>query len=157
LTFRSVFTRGLQIPLLGILIAMTVGATDPAARFYKDSHEMMCVCSCNQLLGECNHVGCPDSDQMRTQLASSIARGDSDDAIFHQFQEQYGPVVLAAPRFTRFNHVAWIVPPLVFFLGVACVLFLVRNWKLRTVPMPATPDTPGFAATRDRIRRETQI
>jgi cytochrome c-type biogenesis protein CcmH/NrfF len=157
LTFRSVFTRGLQIPLLGILIAMTVGATDPSARFYKDSHEMMCVCSCNQLLGECNHVGCPDSDQMRTQLASSIARGDSDDAIFHQFQEQYGPVVLAAPRFTRFNHVAWIVPPLVFFLGVACVLFLVRNWKLRTVPMPATPDTPGFAATRDRIRRETQI
>jgi hypothetical protein len=25
------------------------------------------------------------------------------------------------------------------------------------VPMPAVPDTPGFAATRDRIRRETQV
>ena len=146
-----------QLALVAILIAFTVGATDSSARFDKDSHEMMCVCSCNQLLGECNHVGCPDSDGMRVQLASAIARGDSDDTIFHQFQEQYGPVVLASPRFTRFNQVAWIVPPLMLILGIGCVLVLVRNWKLRTVPMPASPNTHEFNAARDRIRRETQI
>jgi cytochrome c-type biogenesis protein CcmH/NrfF len=157
LTSRNVFLRGSQLALLGILIALTVGATDASARFDKDSHEMMCVCSCNQLLGECNHVGCPDSDSMRVQLASLIAKGDSDDSIFHQFQEQYGPVVLAAPRFTRFNHLAWIMPPLILFLGIAVVLLIVRNWRLRTVPMPAVPDTAAFNATRDRIRRETQI
>jgi cytochrome c-type biogenesis protein CcmH len=150
-------TRIAQLALLSILIAFTVGATDSSARFDKDSHEMMCVCSCNQLLGECNHVGCPDSDGMRIQLASAIARGDSDDTIFKQFQSQYGPVVLASPRFTPFNHVAWIVPPLMLFLGIGCVLLIVRNWKLRTVPMPASPNTPEFNATRDRIRRETQI
>ena len=150
-------TRIAQLTLLSILIAFTVGATDSSARFDKDSHEMMCVCSCNQLLGECNHVGCPDSDGMRIQLASAIARGDSDDTIFHAFQEQYGPVVLASPRFTRFNHVAWIVPPLMLLLGIGCVLVIVRNWKLRTVPMPASPNTPEFNAARDRIRRETQI
>jgi cytochrome c-type biogenesis protein CcmH/NrfF len=149
--------RASQLALLFILIAVTIGATDSSARFDKDSHEMMCVCGCNQLLGECNHVGCPDSDGMRVQLASSIAKGDSDDTIFHQFQEQYGPVVLASPRFTRFNHVAWIVPPVMLFLGIGCVLLIVRNWKLRTVPIPATPTTPGFDATVDRIRRETQI
>jgi cytochrome c-type biogenesis protein CcmH/NrfF len=149
--------RVLQAFLLCILIAVTAGATDSAARFDKDSHQMMCVCSCNQLLGECNHVGCPDSEGMRVQLASSIAKGDSDDTIFHQFQEQYGPVVLASPRFTAFNHVAWIVPPVVLFLGIGCVLLIVRNWKLRTVPMPPTPDAPDFAAVRDRIRRETEI
>ncbi len=146
-----------QLVLLCILIAVTAGATDSAARFDKDSHQMMCVCSCNQLLGECNHVGCPDSESMRAQLAASIAKGDSDDTIFHQFQAQYGPVVLASPRFTAFNHVAWIVPPVVLFLGIGCVLLVVRNWKLRTVPMPAIPDTPGFADVRDRIRRETEI
>ncbi len=154
---RNVLNRISQLTLLGILIAMTVGAADSSARFDKDSHEMMCVCSCNQLLGECNHVGCPDSEGMRAQLAASIAKGDSDNDIFHQFQEQYGPVVLAAPRFTRFNHLAWIMPPLMLFLGIAGVLLIVRNWKLRTVPMPAVPDTPGFAATRERIRRETQV
>jgi cytochrome c-type biogenesis protein CcmH/NrfF len=154
---RSVFVRGSQLALLGILIAVTAGATDASARFDKDSHEMMCVCGCNQLLGECNHVGCPDSDSMRVQLASLIAKGDSDNSIFHQFQEQYGPVVLASPRFTRFNHLAWIMPPLMLFLGIAVVLLIVRNWKLHTVPMPAVPDTATSNATRDRIRRETQI
>jgi cytochrome c-type biogenesis protein CcmH/NrfF len=149
--------RGSQLALLGILIAVTAGATDSSARFDKDSHEVMCVCGCNQLLGECNHVGCPDSEGMRAQLAASIAKGDSDNDIFHQFQEQYGPVVLASPRFTRFNQVAWIMPPLMLILGIAGVLLIVRNWKLRTVPMPAVPDTAAFTATRDRIRRETQI
>jgi cytochrome c-type biogenesis protein CcmH len=117
----------------------------------------MCGCGCSQLLGECNHVGCPSSPVMLSQLSASIARGDSDDAIFHQFQEQYGPVILASPMFTRFNHFAWIMPPLVLFLGIAGVFVVVRNWKMRTVATPPEPNTPGFAATRDRIRRETQI
>ena len=146
-----------QLVLLCILIAVTAGATDSTARFNKNSHELMCACGCAQLLGECNHVGCPDSENMLAQLSASIAKGDSDDTILHQFQDQYGPVVLASPRFTKFNHVAWIVPPVMLFLGIGCVLLVVRNWKLRTVPMPATPDTPGFTDVRDRIRRETQL
>jgi cytochrome c-type biogenesis protein CcmH/NrfF len=156
LTHR-VIVRGAQLVLLGILIAVTAGAADSSARFEKDSHQLMCGCSCNQLLGECNHVGCPVSPVMLSELSAGIARGDSDDTIFHHFQEEYGPVILASPMYTRFNHLAWIMPPLMLFLGIAAVLLIVRNWKMRTVPMPATPDTPGFAATRDRIRRETEI
>ena len=154
---RVFVVRLAQVVLLGVLIAVTAGATDAASRFQKDSHELMCGCGCNQLLGECNHVGCPASPGMLNELSASIARGDSDSAIFHQFQDEYGPVVLASPMFTRFNHLAWIMPPLVLFLGIGCVFLVVRNWRLRTVPMPATPLTPGFAAARDRIRRETQI
>jgi cytochrome c-type biogenesis protein CcmH/NrfF len=156
LTHRSI-VRGAQLALLGILIAVTAGAADSSARFEKDSHQLMCGCSCNQLLGECNHVGCPVSPVMLSELSAGIARGDSDDTIFHHFQEEYGPVILASPMFTRFNHLAWIMPPLMLFLGIAAVLLVVRNWKMRTVPVPAAPDTPGFAATRDRIRRETEI
>ena len=154
---RSVLVRASQLALLCILIAVTAGATDSSARFNKDSHELMCGCGCSQLLGECNHVGCPVSPVMLSQLSASIARGDSDDAIFHLFQDQYGPVILASPMFTRFNHFAWVMPPLVLFLGIGCTLLIVRNWKLRTVATPAEPNTPGFAATRDRIRRETQL
>jgi len=156
LTQRSI-VRGAQLVLLGVLIAVTAGAADSSARFEKDSHQLMCGCSCNQLLGECNHVGCPVSPVMLSELSAAIARGDSDDTIFHHFQAEYGPVILASPMFTRFNHFAWILPPLVLFLGIGAVLLIVRNWKMRTVPMPATPDAPGFAATRDRIRRETEI
>jgi cytochrome c-type biogenesis protein CcmH/NrfF len=154
---RNFLVRGSQLALLVTLIAVTAGATDSSARFAKDSHELMCGCGCNQLLGECNHVGCPVSPGMLAELSAGIAKGDSDNTIFHHFQEEYGPVVLAAPRFTRFNHLAWIMPPLMLFLGIAVVLLIVRNWKLHTVPMPAVPDTAAFTATRDRIRRETQI
>jgi cytochrome c-type biogenesis protein CcmH/NrfF len=154
---RNILVRSSQLALFGILIAFTLGATDSSARFDKNSHELMCGCGCNQLLGECNHVGCPASPGMLAELSAAIARGDSDDAILHKFQDEYGPVIIASPRFTRFNHLAWIMPPLMLFLGIACVLLVVRNWKLRTVPMPAIPDTPAFNATRDRIRRETQI
>jgi cytochrome c-type biogenesis protein CcmH/NrfF len=94
---------------------------------------------------------------MLQQLSARIAKGDSDDSIFHQFQDEYGAVILAAPMFTRFNHIAWVVPPLFLLLGIGIVLLVVRNWKMRTVAMPAVPDTPGFNATRDRIRRETEI
>ena len=154
---RNILVRSSQLALLGIVIAVTAGATDASARFDKDSHELMCGCGCNQLLGECNHVGCPASPGMLAELSAAIARGDSDNTILHKFQDEYGPVIIASPRFTRFNHLAWIMPPLMLFLGIACVLLVVRNWKLRTVPMPAIPDTPAFNATRDRIRRETQI
>jgi cytochrome c-type biogenesis protein CcmH/NrfF len=157
LKYRNVLVRASQLALLCILIAVTAGATDSSARFNKDSHELMCGCSCNQLLGECNHVGCPVSPVMLAELSAAIARGDSDNTILHKFQDEYGPVIIASPRFTRFNHLAWIMPPLVLFLGIAGVLLIVRNWKLRTVATPPEPNTPGFAATRDRIRRETQI
>ena len=154
---RNAVLRTTQIVLIAILAVAGLGASDAAARFDKDSHSMMCVCGCNELLGECNHVGCPDSDSMRTQLAASIAKGESDNAIFHEFQDQYGPVVLAAPMFTRFNHFAWIMPPLALFLGIAGTLLIVRKWKFRTVPMPATQQNPAMDAVRDRIRRETQL
>src|SRR5271155_1362698 len=139
---RLFVVRLAQVVLVGVLIVMTAGATDAASRFQKDSHELMCGCGCNQLLGECNHVGCPASPGMLNELSASIARGDSDDAILHQFQAEYGPVIIASPRFTRFNHLAWIMPPLVLFLGIAAVLLIVRNWKLHTVPTPPEPSTP---------------
>jgi cytochrome c-type biogenesis protein CcmH/NrfF len=155
------FVRPLQALLLAVLILAAAGgvASDSAngARFDKLGHRIMCGCGCNQLLGECNHFGCPASPDMRTQLMASIQRGDDDTTIFHAFESQYGPTVLAAPMFTRFNHVAWVMPPLVLLLGIGLVIIVVRKWKLHTVAMPATPQSPAYAAMRDRIRRETEL
>jgi cytochrome c-type biogenesis protein CcmH/NrfF len=151
------FMRVSQVALVCILALVALGATDSSARFEKDSHEMMCVCGCNELLGECNHVGCPDSDAMRTELIASIDKGESDNEIFHQFRDEYGPVVLAAPMFTRFNHVAWIVPPLVLFLGIAGTLVLVRKWRFKGAPAPSAPRTAADDAIHERIRRETAL
>ena len=157
MTARGAARRALRPLLLCLPLAAALGASDTAARFDQDSHQLMCVCGCNELLGECNHMDCPDSPVMRAELSASLARGDSDDAILHQFQGQYGPAVLAAPRFTRFNHLAWIVPPLALFLGVGATLLIVRKWKMDAVPMPSAPNIPDFGSVRDRVRRETQL
>jgi cytochrome c-type biogenesis protein CcmH/NrfF len=151
--------RSLQLLLLACLIAVTAnaGGLDTQARYDRLSHRIMCPCGCNELLGECNHVGCPDSDKMRGELLASIQHNDSDDTIFRGFQQEYGPTALAAPMFTAFNRMSWFVPPLLLLLGIAGVFALVRKWKPRAVPMPATPSTPGYDTLRDRIRRETDL
>ena len=64
---------------------------------------MMCICSCNQILLECNHVGCPDSDDMRNELMAAVSRGDSDSLVEQAFVQKYGPTVLAAPTNTGFD------------------------------------------------------
>jgi cytochrome c-type biogenesis protein CcmH/NrfF len=137
--------------------APQIHASDTAngARYQKLSHAMMCPCGCSQLLGECNHVGCPDSDKMRSQLAASIDHGDDDTTIFRAFQDQYGPTALAAPMFTGFNRFSWFVPPIVLLLGIGGVFFIVRRWRPRAVAMPSPASDPHRLVLEQRVRRET--
>src|SRR5579864_4017530 len=106
--------------LLAVCIAcvLLLGA-DNDARFNSLGHKMICACGCNQILLECNHVGCPLSDGMRNELAAGIQRGDSDDLILQSFVQKYGPTVLAAPPNIGFGRVAWIMPFVVLLLGFA--------------------------------------
>ena len=147
----------LQVVLLVLVVAFGANAADTAngARYEKLSHSIMCPCSCNQLLGECNHVGCQYSDKMRTQLAASIDHGKDDTSIFREFQDQYGPTALAAPMFTPFNRFSWFVPPLVLLLGIAGVFAIVRRWRPQVAAMPAASTNPHTRALEERIRRET--
>ena len=63
-----------QLLLIALLAMLFLGA-DTDARFNKLGHQLMCMCGCNQILLECNHVGCTYSDRMRNELiAGSGAR-----------------------------------------------------------------------------------
>ncbi len=97
---------------------MLMGAGDQAARFNDLGHRMMCVCGCNQILLECNHVGCTYSDRMRAELVAAVDRGDNDDLTLQSFVQKYGPPVLAAPTKTGFDRVAWVAPYLALVLGL---------------------------------------
>jgi len=75
--------RCLQVGLLCSAVFAFLGAGDESARFNSLGHRLMCVCSCNQILLECNHVGCTYSDRMRGELMAGLARsGAVFDAIF---------------------------------------------------------------------------
>src|SRR3954454_22576654 len=96
------------------------------ARFRDLGHRLMCVCSCNQILLECNHVGCTYSDRMRGELMASLDKGDSDDLVMQAFVQKYGTAVIAAPTTKGFNRVAWIMPFLALAVGFVLMVWIVR-------------------------------
>jgi cytochrome c-type biogenesis protein CcmH/NrfF len=149
--------RWLQGGLVCLLVVVMLGA-EPSSRFNKVGHQMMCACGCGQVLLECNHVGCPDSDRMIGELREQMAGGGSDSAILNWFAAKYGATILAAPIRGGFDNVAWIAPMAVFFLATIGTGFLIRMWKLRSsqqTPVPAAGEVGGDAL-RERIRRETE-
>ena len=154
--------RMLQCTVLSVAVFAFSGASDPSTRFTEIGHQLMCICSCNQILLECNHVGCPDSDGMRNELMAAITRGDSDSLVQQAFVQKYGPTVLAAPTTKGFDRTAWIFPVVAFVIGLLAIILVVRAWKRRP---PAKPPTSGgppivdgeFDKFRQQALEETEV
>lgn len=153
--------KAAQAILLSAAVFALLGAGDPATRFNEIGHQMMCICGCNQILLECNHVGCPASDGMRNELMASLTRGDSDSLVEQGFVQKYGPTVLAAPTARGFDRAAYIIPFAALFLGFGLIALVIRSWKNRPAPAIADGLTPVRGAEldqfRDQARKETDL
>jgi cytochrome c-type biogenesis protein CcmH len=149
------------VVLLCAAVFALLGAGDPATRFNEIGHQMMCICGCKQILLECNHVGCPDSDGMRNELMAAVSRGDSDSLVEQAFVQKYGPTVLAAPTMQGFDRAAYIIPPVVLILGFGLIVLVIRSWKNRPEPALADGLRPLRGAEleqfRDQARKETDL
>jgi cytochrome c-type biogenesis protein CcmH/NrfF len=153
--FRYLLRRWISAAVVCLLAVVMLGA-DPSSRFNRVGHQMMCACGCGQVLLECNHVGCPDSDRMIGELRGQIAGGGSDTEILNRFAAKYGATILAAPIRGGFDNVAWIAPMAVFLLATVGVGFLIRMWTLRRRVTVIAGPVVGGDALRERIRRETE-
>jgi len=143
-----------QLLLIGVLAIGFMGA-DTDARFNRLGHQMMCMCGCNQVLLECNHVGCAYSERMRNELTAGLERGDNDSLVLQSFVQKYGNTVLAAPTSSGFNVIAWIMPFAVFALATGIAVWLVRMWRAR--PVAQTVAQPNLAAGElDALRRKAR-
>jgi cytochrome c-type biogenesis protein CcmH len=152
--------RILQAVLLCAAVFTFLGAGDEA-RFNDLGHRLMCPCSCNQILLECNHVGCNYSDRMRRELMAAVERGDSDNLTLQAMVQNYGPTVIAAPTSTGFNRVAWVMPYLALFTGLGIMVLVARNWSNRP---PGPPPGGGIAVSsgeleyfREQARKDTEL
>ena len=156
------WARLVQTSLLCVITVVMLGAGK--SRFDRIGHELMCSCSCGQILLECNHVGCPSSAGMIEELRTQIATGNNDVQIQNWFVAKYGATVLAAPMRGGFDNAAWIVPIAVFLLATAGTFAIVWFWKRRSGGPPSNGPGGNLAgvgvlqdtALRDRIRRETE-
>ncbi len=154
---RRTLGRALRVGVLCAAVGLLMAAGDPASRFSELGHQLMCICGCHQILLECNHVGCPDSDGMRNELMAGMTRGDSDSLVEQAFVQKYGPTVLAAPPTTGFvNRSAWIVPFAALLLGFVAVVTVIRAWKKRPAPAIADGLRPVRGAERDQYREQAR-
>ena len=160
---RTFFARLAPALLLLVLVGSALAATD---RFNTLGHKLMCTCGCNEVLLECNHVGCRNSEEERARLHADIDSGMSDDQIFKDFAARYGAIVLAAPMRGGFDNVAWIMPFAVLALAIIGTIFLILHWRKRNraaIAASPAPTAPSAAAQstgdslRDRIRKETEL
>jgi cytochrome c-type biogenesis protein CcmH/NrfF len=147
-----------QASLLALAVCFSLGATDAGTRFNDLGHRLMCTCGCAQLLGECDHVGCPDRGEEMSLLSTAIAAGETDEQILDDFSGKYGLTVLAAPPAHGFNLVAWIAPFAVFAAALVGTILLIRRWGGTLGNTQASASAPGSNEERsriERVRRET--
>lgn len=158
-----VWAKALQLAVLCAITLSMLGAGQ--SRYERLGHNLMCTCSCGQILLECNHVGCPDSARMINELRAQLASGADDAGVMKWFSNKYGATVLAAPIRGGFDDVAWIIPIAVFLLATIGTFAVVWVWKRRTLrlaggmPLDARGDGlagVGDSMLRERIRRETE-
>jgi cytochrome c-type biogenesis protein CcmH len=95
--------------------------------------KFMCMCSCNQVLTQCNHVGCTTSASMLKELDQSVARGDSEQAITQAFVQEFGTTVYAEPPKSGLSLVAWVMPSIYLLVGLGVVILVIFRWRQRNL------------------------
>ena len=111
-----------------------LGAQEPVDRVKQIGGKLMCgvgtpMCTCKQILTQCNHVGCSNSAMMMKNLENSVAKGDSEEAIIQGFIQDYGGEVLAEPPKSGFTLIAWLLPSFYLLGGAALVVFVIWRWR----------------------------
>ncbi len=152
----SFWLKAGQVLALCVAVCFTLGAADPASRYTDLNHRLMCTCGCAEILGECNHVGCPNSTEELALLNTGIDANNNDKVILDSFVEKYGAVVLAAPTKQGFDLVAWIAPFAVFAAALLGTILLIKHWSSSRPQFEPQMAGPEMDAMRERIRRETE-
>jgi cytochrome c-type biogenesis protein CcmH len=124
--------------------------------------KFMCMCGCNQVLTQCNHVGCTVSASMLKELDGWVARGDSETVITSAFVQEFGTKVYAEPPKSGLSLVAWSLPTIYLLLGTLIVISVIWRWRSRAMQAAAAVGgTPGISAqnlenARRRVAQETE-
>ena len=162
MTKRRVAAFTLVLALSASSALLSSHAQTQADRAKQIGGKFMCMCGCNQVLTQCNHVGCTTSASMLKELDQAVARGDSETAISSAFVQEFGTKVYAEPPKSGLSLVAWSLPSIYLLLGTGLVVFVIWRWRSRATLTPASVGrAPGISAqdlerARRRVAQETE-
>lgn len=168
--------RVAELLLLGYAVVLLMGADARDARYQKLGDKIMCTCSCAEMLLKCNHVGCPNSDRMISELhaltgtsggpgsrqLSGITELSNDEDVLNWFRKTWGVTAVVEPGTHGFELSVWILPFAGLFCGLALATVFILRWRKQgsALAQPAgveTPLDPQLESFRARARRETEI
>ena len=113
--------------------------------------KFMCMCGCNQVLTQCNHIGCTTSASMLKELDQAVGRGQSETDITSAFVQEFGTKVYAEPPKSGLSLVAWMLPSIYLLFGTLLVIFVIWRWR-RVLPHAAM--VSGISTGMSGISRE---
>jgi cytochrome c-type biogenesis protein CcmH len=142
----------LALAALPVLIA-PVGAQQLSDRAKQIGGKFMCMCSCSQVLTECNHVGCTTSAAMLKELNQTLAAGGTEDTVTQAFLQEFGTKVYAEPPKSGFSLVAWSLPTIYLVIGTALVIFFISRWRKRPATEPAATTSAGRQVSPELLER----
>jgi cytochrome c-type biogenesis protein CcmH/NrfF len=139
-----------------VVLAFLVLAATPAlaqkdiSRDYRDAcDQLICQCGCNEQLSVCSMQNCSSATPMRAEIRERLEKGDSVQAIVDSFVSRYGKKVLSAPTMQGFDITAWVMPFLIFCLGLVLV-----GWIVVRMVRPAPALEENQAPIDPRVERE---
>ncbi|HEY1423651.1 MAG TPA: cytochrome c-type biogenesis protein CcmH [Candidatus Acidoferrum sp.] len=132
--------------------------------------KLKCMCNgCDQSAAKCYHVGgaysgpCDTAKTMLKEIDANIGAGLNDQQVLDAMIKQYGPLAYVEPPKSGFGLVAWIMPVLYLFGGLALVIMVMNRWRKRPVAVAVTPGVSGLqvspellARAREQAQRETE-
>src|SRR5438477_3324063 len=161
--------------LLFALLALTPpGArrllADQSDRTHQIGAKIKCMCNgCDQSAAKCYHVGgaysgpCDTAKTMMKEIDAHIATGKTDEQVLQAMIQQYGTLAYVEPPKSGFGLVAWLMPILYLFGGLALVVMVMKRWRKRTVAVAGAPGLSGvqvspelLARAREQAQRETE-
>jgi cytochrome c-type biogenesis protein CcmH len=146
--------KGAVVMVLPVVLALALAAgaqtqRDIAKGYRETCDQLICQCGCNEQLSVCSMQNCSSATPMRAEIRERLSKGESVEAIVNSFVARYGKQVLSAPTMKGFDITAWVMPFLIFCLGIVVV-----GWIVVRMVHPA-PRAEEAAVTADpRVERE---
>lgn len=131
---------------LAVLAGAFLSAPAPAAAAPKKdparviTDGIICPCSCGEILTGCT---CETGKAMRAYVDTEVKGGKTKDQIEAQLVNQYGEVILGAPKAQGFNLLVWIAPVVATVAGILIASFILVRWRRRNTALASAAPSAG--------------
>ncbi len=129
----------LAFSFLAVKIASAQQPTPSDDQVNAIAKQLYCPVCENIPLDVCGTTACA---QWRELIRQKLADGWTAQQIKDYFVQQYGARVLGTPPAKGINWLVYLVPPLVFIIGIYILYHAFRTWKRPAQPITTESDAP---------------